>query len=176
MPTFKFITDTPVQGTEDLRREAAGLSEDFIVINTRPYPCDFGYLALERFAEVAEYTGADMLYSDHYELIEKEDGTTERRRHPAIDCQAGALRDDFDFGPVLVFRSSSFLKAVSEMDRDYQFGALYDLRLRMGKIVHIGEYLYTEVETDLRKSGEKQFDYVNPRNREVQIEMEKICT
>ena len=76
MPTFKFITDTPVQGTEDLRREAAGLSEDFIVINTRPYPCDFGYLALERFAEVAEYTGADMLYSDHYELIEKEDGTT----------------------------------------------------------------------------------------------------
>ncbi|MGM9765270.1 MAG: glycosyltransferase family 2 protein [Candidatus Cryptobacteroides sp.] len=176
MATFKFISETPVCCTADLRKAAEILMEDFIVINTRPYPCDLGYLALERIAQVAESTGADMLYSDHYELIEKENGTVEKRRHPAIDCQPGALRDDFDFGPVIVFRSASFKRAVAEMDNDYQFGALYDLRLRMDKIVHISEYLYTEIEKDLRKSGEKQFDYVNPRNREVQVEMEKICT
>lgn len=176
MSTFKRIAGIPVKSTADLRKIAENVTEDFIVINTLPYPCDWGYLALDRFAEVAEYTGADMLYSDHYELIENADGTEVRRKHPAIECQKGALRDDFDFGPVVVFRTSSFLDAVASMSVDYEFGAMYDLRLRMNKIVHIGEYLYTEVEKDLRKSGEKQFDYVNPRNREVQIEMEKICT
>lgn len=176
MATFKTIQDIPVKSTGDLRKIASDLSEDFVLINTKPFPCELGYLALERFAEIAGYTGADMLYSDHYEVIAADGGKEERRRHPAIDCQKGALRDDFDFGPVLVFRSESFRKAVAEMDVEYSFGALYDLRLRMDKIVHIGEYLYTEVETDTRKSGEKQFDYVNPRNREVQIEMEKICT
>ena len=93
-----------------------------------------------------------------------------------IDCQKGALRDDFDFGSVLVFRKSSFKRAVRSMTEDYQWGALYDLRLRMKNIVHINEYLYTEIETDNRKSGEKQFDYVDPKNRQVQIEMERICT
>jgi hypothetical protein len=86
------------------------------------------------------------------------------------------LRDDFDFGSVLVFKSSSFRRAVRAMEADYEFGALYDLRLRMKNIVHVNEYLYTEIETDNRKSGEKQFDYVDPRNRAVQIEMEKVCT
>ena len=175
--TFKFVSGTKVTGTGDLRNLAGSLEEeDFIIINTRPYPCDFGYLAEERFAQVAEYSGADMLYSDYYEIVPDENGKELRRKHPVIECLPGALRDDFDFGPVLVFRSSSFVRAVGEMDRDYRFGALYDLRLRMRNIVHIGEYLYTEVETDLRKSGEKQFDYVNPKNREVQIEMEQICT
>ena len=162
--------------TAGLREAAQGLAEDFIVFNTRPFPCDWGYLALDRIASVAESTGADLLYSDYYELVEAPDGGTIRRKHPVIDCARGALRDDFDFGPVLVFRSSSFLKALEGMNVERRFGALYDLRLRMDRIVHIGEYLYTEIETDLRKSGEKQFDYVNPRNREVQIEMEEICT
>ena len=56
---------------------------------------------------------------------------------------------------------------------------MYDLRLflsREGHLFHLNEYLYTEEERDLRASGEKQFDYVNPRNREVQIEMEQACT
>lgn len=176
MATFKILSDGPVLRTSDLRKAAADLADDYIVINTKPHPCDLGYLALERFAEVAEYTMADMLYSDYYELITTTDGNGERRRHPVIECQKGALRDDFDFGPVQVYRADPFRKAVAEMDVDYSFGAMYDLRLRMAKKVHIGEYLYTEVETDLRKSGEKQFDYVNPRNREVQVEMEKICT
>jgi hypothetical protein len=132
--------------------------------------------ALDRILSIAEDTGADMLYADHYKLVAGEDGIERRERHPLIACQKGALRDDFDFGSVLVFRSSSFKRAVRAMETDYEFGALYDLRLRMKNIVHINEYLYTEIETDTRKSGEKLFDYVDPKNREVQIEMEKVCT
>jgi hypothetical protein len=130
-----------------------------------------GLFALDRLIAIAEDTKADMLYADHYEVV---DG--QRKKHPVIDCQKGALRDDFDFGSVLVFRSTSFRKAVRAMEEDYEWGALYDLRLRMKKIVHVNEYLYTEIETDTRKSGEKQFDYVDPKNRAVQIEMEQICT
>jgi hypothetical protein len=117
-----------------------------------------------------------MLYADHYELVTDAEGREVRRKHPLIACQKGALRDDFDFGSVLVFRTTSFRRAVRAMEQDWQWGALYDLRLRMKNIVHINEYLYTEIETDTRKSGEKQFDYVDPKNRAVQIEMEKICT
>jgi hypothetical protein len=135
-----------------------------------------GMFALDRMISIAEDTGADMLYADHYELVTDADGRQCRRKHPLIDCQKGALRDDFDFGSVLVFRTTSFRRAVRAMEADYQWAALYDLRLRMKNIVHVNEYLYTEVESDNRKSGEKQFDYVDPRNRAVQIEMEKVCT
>ena len=134
-----------------------------------------GMFALDRMLSVAEDTKADMIYADHYSLVCEGEHTV-RKRHPLIDSQKGALRDDFDFGSVLVFRTSSFRRAVRAMTEDYQWGALYDLRLRMKNIVHINEYLYTEIESDNRKSGEKQFDYVDPKNRQVQIEMEKICT
>lgn len=134
-----------------------------------------GMFALDRILSIAEDTKADMLYADHYQLFAGENGPV-RKKHPLIECQMGSLRDDFDFGSVLVFRASSFRRAVKAMTEDYRWAALYDLRLRMKKIVHINEYLYTEIETDNRKSGEKQFDYVDPKNREVQIEMEKVCT
>ena len=132
-------------------------------------------MALDRIVRIAEDTGADMLYADHYDEILTEGGRTERRKHPLIACQKGALRDDFDFGSVLVFRTRSFRRAVGQMSCDRQWGALYELRLTMRNIVHINEFLYTEVETDHRKSGQKQFDYVDPKNRQVQQEMEQIC-
>ena len=165
------LSGVSLRSTQTLRSIAEAASEKFILIYTKDLPLEMGLFALDRFIAVAEDTKADMLYADHYELI---DG--QRRKHPLIECQAGALRDDFDFGSVLVFRTSSFRRAVRAMDNDYEWGALYDLRLRMKKIVHVNEYLYTEVETDTRKSGEKQFDYVDPKNRAVQIEMEQICT
>ena len=165
------LSGVSLRSTQTLKSIAEAASEKFILIYTKDLPLEMGFFALDRFIAVAEDTKADMLYADHYELI---DG--HRRKHPLIECQSGALRDDFDFGSVLVFRTSSFRRAVRAMEEDYEWGALYDLRLRMKKIVHINEYLYTEVETDTRKSGEKQFDYVDPKNRAVQIEMEQICT
>ena len=170
------LSGVSLRSTETLRSIAEAVSEKFILIYTKDMPLEMGMYALDRIVSIAEDTGADMLYADHYKLISKEDGTSERKRHPLIECQKGALRDDFDFGSVLVFRSTSFKRAVRAMETDYEFGALYDLRLRMKKIVHVNEYLYTEIETDARKSGEKQFDYVDPKNRDVQIEMEKVCT
>lgn len=127
------------------------------------------HYARERMMQVAEDTGAVLCYSDHFDP----------RPAPVIDYQIGALRDDFDFGSVLMIRTDALKQAVSEMDTDYRFAGLYDLRLRLsriGELVHINEFLYYDEETDLRQSGEKLFDYVNPKNREVQIEMEQCVT
>lgn len=165
------LTGVSLRSTETLRSIAEAVSEKYMLIYTKDMPLEMGMFALDRILCIAEDTGADMLYADHYKMV---DG--QRKKHPLIACQKGALRDDFDFGSVLVFKSSSFRRAVRAMEADYEFGALYDLRLRMKNIVHVNEYLYTEIETDNRKSGEKQFDYVDPRNRAVQIEMEKVCT
>ena len=165
------LTGVSLRSTETLRSIAEAVSEKYMLIYTKDMPLEMGMFALDRIICIAEDTGADMLYADHYKMI---DG--QRKKHPLIACQKGALRDDFDFGSVLLFKSSSFRRAVRAMEADYEFGALYDLRLRMKNIVHVNEYLYTEIETDNRKSGEKQFDYVDPRNRTVQIEMEKVCT
>ncbi len=98
---------------------------------------------------------------------------------PTIDCQSGSLRNDFDFGPVVLFRVDA-LKKYLEMSLDeYEFAGFYQLRLameRIGTIYHYCEYVYTVGEDDTRKSGEKQFDYVNPAQRNVQLEMEEVCT
>ena len=166
------LTGVSLRSTETLRSIAEAVSEKYMLIYTKDMPLEMGMFALDRILNIAEDTGADMLYADHYQMVEG----GQRKKHPLITCQKGALRDDFDFGSVLVFRSSSFKRAVRSMETDYEFGALYDLRLRMKNIVHVNEYLYTEIETDNRKSGEKQFDYVDPKNRAVQIEMEKVCT
>ena len=171
-----FLSGVSLRETQTLRDIADAVSEKFILIYTKDHPLEMGMFALDRIISVAEDTGADMLYADHYEVITDAQGQSIRRKHPLIDCQKGALRDDFDFGSVLVFRTTSFRRAVRAMETEYKWAALYDLRLRMKKIVHINEYLYTEIETDTRKSGEKQFDYVDPRNRAVQIEMEQACT
>jgi hypothetical protein len=166
------LSGVSLRSTDTLRSIAEAVSHKYVLIYIKDEPLEMGMFALDRVLAIAQDTGADMLYADHYRLME--DGS--RQRHPLIECQKGALRDDFDFGSVLVFKSSSFKRAVRSMSEDYEWGALYDLRLRMKKIVHVNEYLYTEIETDNRKSGEKLFDYVDPKNRAVQIEMEKVCT
>lgn len=166
------LSEVSLKETETLRSIAyASSNQGYILIYTSNLPLKMGMFALDRMIAIAEDTGADMLYSDFIEHTEQG-----LKHHPLIDCQFGALRDDFDFGPVLFFKASSFKKAVNAMEWDYSYGALYDLRLRMKKIVHINEYLYTTIQVDNRQSGEKIFDYVDPKNRAVQIEMEHICT
>ena len=167
-------SDRPLCSTGTLREIACSSNADFILLYTKPTELRFVHYSLDRMIAVAEDTDAAMVYSDHFAIA---GGIL--KNAPVIDCQPGSLRDDFDFGGVLLYRSSAFKEAVSRMDVDYRFAAMYDLRLKVsqkGSLVHINEYLYYEIETDLRKSGEKQFDYVNPKNREVQIEMEKACT
>ena len=164
------------RSTAALREIAGNVSSEYIMVYLNDLIAGFGEYAEERFISVAEDTGADMLYSDHYRMSPGENGVSVRKKYPLIDCQKGALRDDFDFGSAVLFRTSSFREAVADMAEDFRFAGFYDLRLRMRKIVHINELLYTDMSSDLRPSGQRQFDYVDPRNREVQIEMEKVCT
>ena len=166
--------DKPLGSTSTLKWIAGRTEAEFTMLYTKPTELRFVHYALDRMLAVAGDTEAAMIYADHFAMT---DGVL--KNVPVIDCQFGSLRDDFDFGGLLLFRTSVLKEAVSGMDKDYRFAALYDLRLkvsRKGRLVHINEYMYYEVETDLRKSGEKQFDYVNPKNREVQIEMEVACT
>lgn len=134
-----------------------------------------GYLALERMVNVAEMTGAGMLYADHYKLTA--DGR--RLEAPTIDYQQGSLRDDFNFGSVVLLNTAALQEAAQRITADYQAAGFYDLRLKLSEaqsLVHVNEYLYSEVELDTRKTGERLFDYVDPKNRQSQIEMEQACT
>ena len=163
-------TDTYVhfEQTATLREIVTTIDSPYVFFYTK-YPTPrLGEHAQKRFLQVAQATGAVMLYSDYYS---EQNG--QPTAHPTIDYQPGSVRDDFDFGSILLFRTDALKKVIREMDTEYHFAALYDLRLRLsreGLIFRIPEFLYTEKEHDSRRSGEKQFDYVNPRNREVQIE------
>lgn len=170
-----FFVQSQLLSTEklsDLMRSAQG--SEYTLIYTKPTELEWVQRGLERMCQLMEYTGALMAFSDHFVCR-----GSDSRPSPVIDYQEGALRDDFDFGGVQLYRTDALSAAVKEMNGAYRYAALYDLRLRvsrMGELLHIPELLYYEQELDLRKSGEKLFDYVNPRNREVQKEMEIACT
>lgn len=158
-----------------MRLITAQATADYALLYLKQSPLTLGYQAIERMLQVAEATDASMVYADHYSV---EGGKTVK--HPVIDYQLGSIRDDFDFGSVVLLNVKTLKDfAVQQGSDDYQFAGWYALRLflsRQGKVFHLNEFLYTEEENDLRTSGEKQFDYVNPRNREVQIEMEQAAT
>ena len=166
--------EQPVFKSETIREIAAETNTDFALVYTKTTTLELGYLALERLLQIAQDTEAGMVYADHFQV--KGD---EQVKAPVIDYQKGSLRDDFDFGSVLFFNAKALKESVSRMTESYLHAGLYDLRLKLSQLyalVHANEYLYSEVEEDNRKSGEKQFDYVDPRNRDRQIEMEKACT
>lgn len=160
--------------TARLREIASDVKTEYTLLYTKDTELKWVNWGQERMLQIAQDTGAAMVYSDRFcflggKLVEA----------PVIDYQQGSLRDDFDFGGVQLYRSDALKEAVARMDTEYQFAALYDLRLKVsqkGSLVHINEYLYYEWESDTRQSGEKLFDYVDPRNRAVQVEMERACT
>ncbi len=161
--------------TQTIKEIARHCKAEYCLFYHKTLPLDLGFHALDRLLRVADDTQANMVYADHYAI---QDGT--KHAKPLIDYQKGSLRDDFDFGPLILIRTES-LKVYVEQNNlpDYLFAGWYDLRLflsRQGELFHLNEFLYTETETDTRKSGEKNFDYVDPKNRAVQIEMEKACT
>ena len=160
--------------TSAIRDIASRANTPYTMICLKP-DIEWIYLGQERMIQVLQMTGATMVYSDHFNksLV---DGQWSIGEAPVIDYQEGALRDDFEFGAVLLWNTAKLKKIVAQMDTEYEFAGLYDLRLRAEKLEHIPEYLYYEVESDTRKSGEKLFDYVDPRNRGVQIEMEQCVT
>lgn len=165
---------TSLNASATLHAIADRSDADYTLLYTKYTTLELGYFALERMVRIADDSQAGMAYADSYHVT---DGKQEKA--PVIDYQYGSLRDDFNFGSLLLFNAAAFREAASRMTTDFQFAGLYDLRLKLSQkasLVHINEYLYSEVENDNRKSGEKIFDYVDPKNRGVQIEMEAACT
>lgn len=164
-----------LRSSSTVKQIAERSEADFTLIYLKQTPLKPGYFAFERMVRIAEECGAGMVYVDHYAII-----NGERCPHPVIDYQEGSLRDDFNFGSLLLYDSAALKRAAQRMERgEYRHAGLYDLRLKVSQqhqLVHINEYLYSEVEEDTRDSGRKIFDYVDPRNREVQLEMEQACT
>ena len=161
-------------GSMTMQTVASLAKGDYTLLYTKETTLEMGMFALERMIHILEDSGAGMVYADHYQIA---DG--KQTNAPVIDYQFGSLRDDFNFGSVLLFNTRKLKNAAERMKSGYKFAGLYDLRLKLSQysdLVHINEYLYSEVENDTRKSGEKIFDYVDPKNRDRQIEMEQACT
>ena len=163
-----------LNSSDTMKKIAAKADADFVLLYTKHNTLEFGYFAIERMVNIACDSAAGMVYADHYAV-----SGDKRQNAPVIDYQQGSLRDDFNFGSVMMFEAGAFKNAVAKITKEYEFAGLYDVRLKLSReaeLVHINEYLYSDVELDTRKSGEKIFDYVDPKNRGVQIEMEEACT
>lgn len=146
--------------------------EEYILLFTQDNKYQLGQFAIERFYNVINSTNTGLVYSDYMTIKENI-----LEKHPVNDYQIGSLRDDFDFGSVLLLNTQMCKSLKNE--NDYKYAGIYNLRLHLSResqFIRIPEFLYTTIETDTRKSGAKQFDYVNPKNRKVQIEMELACT
>ncbi len=170
-----YLATSGRMGTDTIRKIAdCSTGSEYSLLISGENPLSFGMLALERFIQVAEDTDASMVYSDHFDI---KDGTYVP--HPLIDYQAGSLRDDFEFGPVLLFKSEKLVEAAKDLSTSFEYAGLYQLRLKLSVEalpVRIQEFLYAVFPADSRVSGKKIFDYVDPRNREVQKEMEKVAS
>jgi Glycosyl transferase family 2 len=147
----------------------------YVILQIHDTAMEFGQFALERLVSVAEATGTGFVYSDYFDMK-----GGKRSPHPLNDYQPGSIRDDFDFGSLLLIDTGLMKAAAGGTKKSqYRFAGLYELRLWIARRqipVRIGEFLYTRIERDVRKSGEKQFDYVDPKNRAVQVEMEQVAT
>ena len=160
--------------TQALRHMVELCTSDYLLLYTHAGNLTIGYRAIERMLRTATESKADWVYSHRY--IVKQGNTI---AVPTNEYQEGSIRDDFDFGPLVLIRTEAIRQFLATEPEEAQHAALYQLRLyisRTSQLVHINEYLYTEYEHDIRTSGEKQFDYVDPRNRQIQIEMEQVCT
>ena len=167
-----------LQSASTVRKIAEVATAPLVLVCTKQTPITLGYQAVKRMADTANGIGAFMVYADRYVVKNGETITS-----PTIDFYEGSVRDDFDFGSLLVYSAASLREyAQQNAQADYIYSGWYDLHLYglrtwgAESLFHLREYLYTEEEMDLRKSGEKQFDYVDPRNRAVQIEREQVCT
>jgi len=161
------------QGINSVLRK---IKTEFAVVLTQALDLELGRTSLARLLQVAKQTGSGIVYSDFHEM---KSGT--RQQHPTIDYQLGSVRDGFDFGGLIVYSTRAIKKAFHQYGKiaKVRWAGWYDLRLKVSidhHVMHVPEFLYTKGEKDLRKSGEKQFDYVDPRNLASQKEMEAVFT
>ena len=176
---FTLCPGTPgIASSEQLIAIAGQIKTEFVLLSLKPTPYTLGQNALARMQRVMRETASVLVYADRYQEV-CIDGKKEVRKCPTIDYQEGSIRDDFDFGQLVLVRSSLLRSFLKQQKQQYAYAAWYAFRLflqRSGELFHLNEFLYTEQERDTRASGAKQFDYVNPHNRSLQIEMEQAAT
>ncbi|MFH0988946.1 MAG: glycosyltransferase family 2 protein [bacterium] len=175
-PKCEGVHSTSISSEAVVNEIIARCKTEYLLLVTQPHEIQLGQAALERISDVLAQTGAGMCYADYYEI---KNGV--RSEHPVNDYQFGSIRDNFDFGSMLCYSMPAIRRSLERYGAitKVQFAGLYDLRLKVTldhSLFHIQEYLYTKVESDLRISGEKLFDYVDPRNQALQKEMEVVAT
>jgi hypothetical protein len=166
-----FIDNKQIVSSETLKEIAEKTSAKYLALATKTPKVEIAEDALQRFVQIAEDTNAGMLYADYYKISDEK-----REFMPTIEYQEGSLRDDFDFGNFLFFDANLFKQTVENQKYNYQFAAFYALRLDISKIFHINEPLYDVLENDIKNSNNRQFEYVDVKNIEIQQEMEKAVT
>jgi len=153
---------------------AQNSQSEFTLILTQDYSLELGQHALLRFCNVAKNTNASLIYSNYYQLKGK------KKNHiPVIDYQFGSLRDDFNFGPLFFYKTSALKDVVARSHEKYKFAGFYNLRLKVSQkndIIRVPEFMYKIIELESVDASKKHFAYVDPKNRSVQIEMEKAVT
>lgn len=173
-----FICVESMVSAECVRAIAAKAASEYLLVQLTPADLEFGYYAANRMVAVAKASGAACVYSDY--SVWKSDSLI---ASPTMDVCEGSVRDDFDFGNIVVFSTERMKQFATEcQDSEWKAAGWYELQLwnmrhmQAYPMVHIKENLYRFKLIDVRKSGEKQFDYVDPRNRARQIEMEEVAT
>jgi GT2 family glycosyltransferase len=159
---------------ETLKNIGISANSEYILLITQDIDILFDSDCVNRMVQVAEMTGCNMLFSDYYQI---DNGNNSP--HPLTNYQIGSVRDDFEFGPIILFRTKAFVNSLNHIKSNLKYSALYALRLNISqnsKIVRIPEFLYSVVKDDYRKTGEKQHDYVKKQFRKIQIEMEESFT
>ncbi len=159
---------------DTLKDIAQKADTDYLLLITQNTGITFDSDCINRMVQVAEMTNCNMLYSDYFQADNGNLIPT-----PLINYQIGSVRDDFEFGPIILFRTEAFKKNIKLVKAHLKYSALYALRLRISQksqIVRIPEFLYSVEKEDFRKTGEKQHDYVKKQFRKIQIELEESFT
>lgn len=167
---FHVIQMRPLCSSIELKDAIKGVSKKYILL----YLFETGEIewdkhGIDRLLKVAEDTQAKLIYSDY-----NENGNNTKASHPLIDYQIGSVRDDFDFGKAILMNTASIRSVLSMLNYNYRFAGFYSIRLFLGDgkgIVHLNESLYT-YHIRSTQDNNSHFAYVDPKNREVQKEME----
>lgn len=172
--SFQVLNAESLFNTSTIKAISQETDSEYIILFLRPEEIIFEKFAIKRILDVAELTGSGLLYSDHYEI-----NKNNLLPHSHIDYQPGSIRDDFDFGEVIVIRKSAMEKYFEENESEFLNAGLYSLRLFISRnypVIRIPEFLYSVRIMEADRQAEKQFDYVDPKNRIAQIELEEAAT
>ena len=180
IPGCSVLAAGPLTSGETLNRILNEIQTKYLILLPEVKPISIEPKTLERFLKTAEATNAGMIYSDYYDQRGQK-----KILHPLNDYQFGSVRDDFDFGGMMLFSVNAVQEALEKYGPipDVKFAGFYDLRLKASidhSIYHFQEPLYSII----RNVGaihelplqEKIFTYVDPRNRDAQKEMEIVFT